>query len=308
MAKHVALGLAVEPDVLDKYLRAGEIAAEVREEVRTRVEEGVKLIDICEWVEGSIRKRGAEPAFPCNVGINEVAAHYTSPPGDELRIPPRSIVKIDLGVCLNGYIADTAVTVALAPDLEPLAEASRIALREAIKAMRAGVPVSRIGLIVQETANRLGFKPIRNLTGHEIKRYELHAGTTIPNIGAPCPGRLQEGHVYAVEPFLTTMRGAGEVVSTRLRTIFRVEPGKVKLRRLRGEERELINLLINRFKGMPYTLRWIKDFDRLRGFHERLVKNGRIYSYPVLVERFGEPVSQSEHTVIVFEDGCEVIT
>jgi len=293
---------------LEGFRQAGQIARRVREKASALVREGVRVFELCEEVEEAIRSEGAEPAFPCNVGINEVAAHYTSPPGDELRIPPRSIVKIDLGVCLNGYIADTAVTVALAPDLEPLAEASRIVLREAIKAMRAGVPVSRIGLIVQETANRLGFKPIRNLTGHEIKRYELHAGTTIPNIGAPCPGRLQEGHVYAVEPFLTTMRGAGEVVSTRLRTIFRVEPGKVKLRKLKGEERELINLLISRFKGMPYTLRWIKDLDRFRGFHERLVKNGRIYSYPVLVERFGEPVSQSEHTVIVFEDGCEVIT
>ncbi|MCD6591983.1 MAG: type II methionyl aminopeptidase [Thaumarchaeota archaeon] len=293
---------------LEEFRQAGQIARRVREKASALVREGVRVFELCEEVEEAIRSEGAEPAFPCNVGINEVAAHYPSPPGDELRIPPRSIVKIDLGVCLNGYIADTAVTIALAPDLEPLAEASRIALREAIKAMRAGVPVSRIGLIVQETANRLGFKPIRNLTGHEIKRYELHAGTTIPNIGAPCPGRLQEGHVYAVEPFLTTMKGAGEVVSTRLRTIFRVEPGKVKLRKLKGEERELINLLINRFKGMPYTLRWIKDLDKLRGFHERLVKNGRIYSYPVLVERFGEPVSQSEHTVIVFEDGCEVIT
>ena len=288
--------------------KAGRAVSVALKKMRYEVHEGAPVIELCEKAEAIIRAMDCEPAFPCNISINEVAAHYTSMPGDELRIPPKSIVKIDLGVSLDGFIADTAVTIALTPDLEPLAEASRIALGEAIKVMRAGVPVSRIGLVVQETASRLGFKPIRNLTGHEIKRYELHAGTTIPNIGAPCPGKLQEGHVYAVEPFLTTMKGAGEVVSARLRTIFRVEPGKVKLRKLKEEERELVGLLISRFRGMPYTPRWIENFDELREIHDRLVKNGKIYSYPVLVERFGEPVSQSEHTVIVFEDGCEVIT
>ena len=217
-------------------------------------------------------------------------------------------MKIDLGVSLDGYLADTAATVALAPELEPLAEAARIVLHEAIKAMKPGVSVSSIGYVIQKTANKLGFKTIRNLTGHEIKRYELHAGTTIPNIGVPCPGKLKEGHIYAVEPFITTLRAAGEVISAKLVTIFRVNPSRLKLRKLKAEEREFMKLLTEKFDGLPYTPRWIKNFEKVQAMHERLAKMGRIYGYPVLVERRGEPVAQAEHTVIITKDGCEIIT
>ena len=294
---------------LERLREAGAIARRVREGVYRIVKEGVKVIEVCEAVEERIRELGAEPAFPCNVGINEVAAHYTSPPGDQTVIPPKSIVKVDIGVSLDGYIADTATTISLNPELEVLAEASRAVLHEAIKAMGPGVNVSKIGLIIQKTANSLGFKPIRNLTGHEIKRYELHAGLTIPNVAAPAPGKLQVNHVYAVEPFLTTMRGAGEVVSARLTTIFRASPGKFKIKKLKPEEQRLLKYVVEKFKGLPYTPRWIENFDdEVEKAHERLVKLGRVHGYPVLVERFGQPVAQSEHTVVITEDGCEVIT
>ena len=298
----------MEEEALDRFRQAGRIARKARNRVLALVREAAPIIEICEAVESLIRDEGAEPAFPCNVGVNEVAAHYTSPPGDRLTVPPRSLVKVDLGVCLDGYIADTAITVSLARELEPLSEAAEIVLREALKIMRAGTPVSRIGSIIERAARSLGFKPIRNLTGHEIKRYQLHAGATIPNVGALCPGRLKAGHVYAVEPFLTTSRGAGEVVSTKLRTIFQMASAKLKLRKLSQEERSLMQYIASRFNGLPYTTRWIKDYEKLKPIHEKLVKSGRIYSYPVLVERLGEPVSQAEHTVIVFEDGCEIIT
>jgi methionyl aminopeptidase len=295
-------------DALDRLRQAGLIARRAREEACRLIREAALVIEICEAVEEVIRLEGAKPAFPCNIGINEVAAHYTSPPGDQLRIPPRSLVKVDVGASLDGYIADTAATVALSPELERMVEAARIVLQEAIRAMRAGVPVSRIGLTVQEAASRLGFKTIRNLTGHEIRRNQLHAGTTIPNIGGACPGRLEAGHIYAVEPFLTTMRGAGEVVSAKMATIYRVEPEKTNYQKLREDERRLIQYLAERFGNLPYAVRWIDDYERVKNIHERLVKSGRIHQYPVLVERLGEPVAQAEHTVIVYEDGCEIIT
>jgi len=295
-------------DALDRLRQAGLIARRAREEACKLIREAVLVIEICEAVEEVIRLEGARPAFPCNIGINEVAAHYTSPPGDQLRIPPRSLVKVDVGASLDGYIADTAATVTLSPELEPMVEAARIVLQEVIRIMRAGVPVSRIGLTVQEAASRLGFKPIRNLTGHEIRRNQLHAGTTIPNVGGACPGRLEVGHIYAVEPFLTTMRGAGEVVSAKIATIYRVEPEKAFHQKLREDERRLIQYLAEKFGNLPYAVRWIEGYGKVKDVHERLVKSGRIQHYPVLVERLGEPVAQAEHTVIVYEDGCEIVT
>jgi len=78
--------------------------------------------------------------------------------------------------------------------------------------------------------------------------------------------------------------------------------------RLAGEERELARILAERFDSLPYSPRWIPGYERYAKTHERMVRRGRIHGYPVLVERRGEPVAQAEHTVIVTEDGCEVIT
>jgi len=217
-------------------------------------------------------------------------------------------VKVDIGVSLDGYIADTAITVVLDPRLEPLAESARIALYEAIKAIKPGIPISKIGSIIHKTITGMGFKPIRNLTGHEIKRYNLHAGLSIPNVPTRSSERLREGHIYAIEPFATTMRGAGEVVSMRTATIFRIDPETVFRRKLGSEEIKLAKLLAEKFDSLPYTPRWIDDFDRFGKIHERMVRTGKIHGYPVLVERLGEPVAQFEHTIYVSSNGCEVLT
>jgi len=293
---------------LERFREAGIISRKVKEEAYRIVKEGVSILKICETLEDVIRSEGAEPAFPCNVGVNEVAAHYTATPRDVSIIPPRSIVKVDIGVSLDGYIADTAITVVLDPRLEPLAESARIALYEAIKAIKPGIPISKIGSIIHKTITGMGFKPIRNLTGHEIKRYNLHAGLSIPNVPTRSRERLKEGHIYAIEPFATTMRGAGEVVSMRTATIFRIDPETIFRRKLGSEEIRLAKLLAEKFDSLPYTPRWIDDFDRFGKIHERMVRTGKIHGYPVLVERLGEPVAQFEHTVYVSSNGCEVLT
>ena len=154
----------------------------------------------------------------------------------------------------------------------------------------------------------MGFKPIRNLTGHEIKRYNLHAGLSIPNIPTRRGERLREGHIYAIEPFATTMRGAGEVVSTKTVAIFRINSETIFRKRLKYEEYQLARLLAERFDSLPYTPRWIDGFDKFRRIHERMVRAGKIHGYPVLVERLREPVAQFEHTVYVNSNGCEILT
>ena len=68
---------------IEDYQKAGKIAAEVRDDARKRYHVGEMLLSICERVENMIRERGAEPAFPCNVSLNEVAAHYTAEPNDQ---------------------------------------------------------------------------------------------------------------------------------------------------------------------------------------------------------------------------------
>ncbi len=295
-------------DWVESLRKAGRIARKVKEEAYRLVRPGAPMLEVCEKLESMILDEGARPAFPCNISVDEVAAHFSPMPGDSRVIPPNSLVKVDVGVSVDGYIADTAVTVVLNPRLGVLAEAAEAALREVIRNIRHGVQIQELGYLAQRTIEGMGLKPIRNLTGHEIARYNLHAGLSIPSVAVAQPGRLQKGRIYAIEPFVTTRVGAGEVVSGRDTTIFRVDAGRVLSMRLAGEERELARILAERFDSLPYSPRWIPGYERYAKTHERMVRRGRIHGYPVLVERRGEPVAQAEHTVIVTEDGCEVIT
>ncbi|OYT44128.1 type II methionyl aminopeptidase [Candidatus Bathyarchaeota archaeon ex4484_40] len=295
-------------DWVENLRRAGAISRKVKEEAYRIVREGASVLEVCERLEAIILEEDAKPAFPCNISINEVAAHYSPLPGDSTVIPPSSVVKVDIGVSVDGYIADTAISVAVDPMFEPMVEAAKAALREAIRLARPGVSVSRIGAAVQRVVEQMGFKPIRNLTGHEIARYSLHAGLSIPSVASHQSGRLEAWHIYAIEPFVTTPRGGGEVVPRRLTTIFRVDSGRILQMRLKKEEKMLAKLLAERFDSLPYSPRWIPSYEKIKRLHERMVKLGRIHRYPVLVEKKGEPVAQAEHTILVTEDGCEVIT
>jgi len=293
---------------LEALRRAGAIASQVRKRVVGLVKPGVKLIDICEKVEQWIGELGGEPAFPCNVDVDHVAAHYTSPIDDETRVSEGSLVKVDIGVHVDGYIADTAVTICLNPELEYLVEAAEEALEEGIAAIRAGVRASEVGAAIEEAMKRLGAKPIRNLTGHRISRYILHAGSVIPNVSSMLDRhRLEAGEVYAVEPFSVPREADGVVVDGPPSNIYIYR----KKRSVGGLAKRMLRHIQAEYRTLPFASRWVlRVFPGMEGLEafEQLLRVGCLYSYPQLLERSHAPVAQAEHTVIVTEDGCEVTT
>lgn len=293
-------------DEYQQLRTAGKIARKVREEVPSLIREGVDALSIAQTVEKKIMEYGGRPAFPCNICINSVAAHFTPTPIENVIIPNGALVKVDLGVECGGYIADTAITVGLPNSHVRLIEAAENSLRNAIKILRSGVTVSEIGGIINDTVTKYGFKPIRNLSGHEIKKYNLHTGTSIPNVRTKETTKLEYGKIYAIEPFVTLGEGSGLVVSTKTVNIFSVHVESMSEHKLSQEELSLLKELRVSTNGLPYTLRWIER--EKWQLHEKLVKKGLVKGYPMLVEKVGAPVAQAEHTVIILEDGCEVIT
>jgi methionyl aminopeptidase len=290
------------------YQRAGKIAAEVREDARKRYHVGETLLVICERVEGMIREHGAEPAFPCNVSLNEVAAHYTAEPNDQSVVKDGDVLKIDIGAHVNGYIADTAVTVCYNPKYDSLVNATELALQEAVKIVKANVKASDIGKVVENTANRIGFKPIRNLSGHSLKQYTIHAGKSIPNIWTIGTFSLTPNEAYAIEPFFTTKDGSGVVYSGKMKNIH-----AIATRKRTGDKNAdaFLDYLWNRFRTLPFTLRWaLKDYEEkeARKMLELLSKKKIVHSYPILVEGNGKFVAQAEHTLIPTENSVIIIT
>ncbi len=292
---------------LKKVLEAGRIGAKARDQGAKMIKEGVKVIDVCEAVEKIIIESGAFPAFPCNLSINEEAAHYSPLIGDEKVIPEGAVVKLDIGAHIDGFISDTAVTVSLDERYSKLLEASKDALKFAIMNSKVGASIGDIGKIIERTIKMNGYKPIRNLGGHLIKRYELHAGVFIPNVYERNLGSLQDGNTYAIEPFATD--GAGMVLEGKQITIYSVR--SVEGKGLSDVERNYLSQIFNRFNYLPFNERWIKDLgtpEEIRSNLVSLSKKGKLFGYPVLMEARKGIVSQFEHTIYVSKEGIVVTT
>jgi methionyl aminopeptidase len=292
---------------LPNFEKSGKILSRVRDYVKTLPVRGMGVMQVCEDVENKIRELGGELAFPCNVGINEVAAHYTSPWGDETMIPDSSVVKIDFGVHISGCITDTSVTLSLNPAYDSLVVAAETALQEAISAVAPGRRLSEVGGIIERAIGRYGFRPIRNLTGHKIDRYLLHAGKSVPNVSGMETGRFEEGEIYAIEPFATYKNAEGAVKERLPAYIFRF----VRMKGARTKHaRELAQYIQAEYKSLPFASRWILS-DGIKATREallELMENRSIAGYPVLVEASGNIVAQAEHTVLVTSDGCKILT
>jgi methionyl aminopeptidase len=294
---------------LECYQQAGRIASEVRENARKKYHVGSTLFEICESVEAQIRGMKGEPAFPVNASLNEIAAHYTAEPGDTTIVKEGDVLKIDIGVHVDGYIADTAVTVCYDPKFEALVKAAEAALGEAVRMARANTRASDIGKLIESTITKFGFRPIQNLSGHSLQQYTIHAGKSIPNIWTRGSSfSLIANEAYAIEPFVTTRDGQGVVYEGKTRNIFGVSSRKPA--KESGAD-ELLQVIWNRYRTLPFALRWLVDkYEEkdARRLVDILVKKKNLHAYPILVEGHGKKVVQAEHTLIPSETGVNVIT
>ncbi len=292
--------------MLDAYMEVGKIAGKVRDEFKKKIKEGVSLLEIAEDAENRIIELGAKPAFPVNISINDVAAHYTPFPNDKKCFKAGDVVKFDIGAHIDGIIADTAVTVEVGSKrYEKMIECSEKALENAINVIRDGVSISKIGEVIEETVKNAGYLPISDLSGHVISKYRLHTGISIPNIKVKEDTRLKDGNVVAIEPFVTD--GSGRVKAEKEYSIFsliRDAPQRSP------SARRLLEFIAKEYGFLPFAERWVyRTFGgRAQLALRTLLLNGAIRRYDVLREEKGGIVAQSEHTMIVCDDKAVVTT
>ena len=293
---------------LQDYINAGKIASEVRENARRKNHVGSTLEEICNSIEKEIENKGGKCAFPVNVSLNEIAAHYTAEPNDAITVKDTDLLKIDLGVQINGHIADTAVTVCYEPKYDFLVQAAESALKEAMSIIRVGTKSSDVGKTIENTVKQMGGIPIANLSGHSLEQYTIHAGKSVPNIWSIGSFSFQSTEAYACEPFVTTPEGSGFVREGKIRNIFSL----VTRKRTKDEEvNKLIDAIWQKFNLLPFALRWlIPEYNEktARDLIERSIKNKVVRSYPILVEANEQRVAQAEHTFIPKENGVTVTT
>ena len=287
--------------------QAGEIAGKARDYGASLVKEGAKLLDVAESVEKFIIDRGAGIAFPVNLSINSQAAHYTPTHDDEKVFRRGDVVKVDVGAQVDGYIGDTAVTVEVGTGHQKrLIDASSEALEAAISIIRPGVSVREVGSAVSSVIASFGLRPVRNLTGHQLKQYILHAGLSIPNVDDGDNTTLKEGMAVAVEPFAST--GAGVVDGRTSGNIFHA----VRIRHVSDGAVDSLITAIEDMRGLPFSERYLyksdPDPERFSKHLRKLHRMGVIRPYPILSDIKGGLVSQREHSLLITADGCEVLT
>lgn len=286
-------------EILEKYREAGRILKVVRAEAVEMVKVGNSLLKVADFVETRTIELGGKPAFPCNISRNEEAAHATPKAGDS-DVFGKDMVKLDLGVHVDGYIADSAVTVDLSGNSD-IVKAAEEALAAAIDVARPGITTGKIGAAIESSIRSYGLNPISNLTGHGLSCYEAHDNPSVPNRHVEGGAILKEGDVLAIEPFTTN--GAGLVHDgnwAEIYSIIRKKP--VRLPDVRNVLKQA-----EEYKELPFAKRWLNS-DKLEFALIQLERAGILHAYPVLIEVAGGLVAQAEHTIIITQDGCEVTT
>ncbi len=296
------------------YRKAGQIGHDVLNSVREMIKPGVPIIQICETAEKMILDKGADGfGFPTNVSINNIAAHYSSPFGDESVIPEAGSIKLDIGVHVNGYIADTAVTIIFSPELKELKIASEEGFKAGMEIIQAGTLPSVVGKRIEETITGYGYRPIRELSGHKLGRYELHGDKRLPNISSPydpVESALEVGEAYALETFASTGTGSiHEVAGTKY--IYMLLPRRIPLRN--PVSRKIYSTTYKKYKSLPFAERWLSSYDgfnraRVRFALRELLSGGGVLAYPPLADEKGSYVAQYEHTFIITENDGTIIT
>lgn len=294
----------------EKILKAGEIASELKKYAKSFIKPGMPLLEIAEKIETKMQELGGKPAFPTNLSINEIAAHYT--PSHDDTTTAKGLLKIDLGAHIDGWISDTAFSLDLSEtkkeseENKRLIETAEAALKTAQEKININSSTSQIGKEIQKTIEEKGFIPIINLSGHQIDQYDLHAGLSIPNIDDKKDILLEPG-LYATEPFVTLPTASGKVYDARPSGIYILQEEK----NIRSPiARQVLEHILDEYGTLPFCSRWlVKKFGTKALFAlKQLENNGNIHHFDQLIESTGAKVAQAENTVLLTPEGEKIIT
>jgi methionyl aminopeptidase len=204
------------PEEIEAIVASGDILVRCMQLLRGKARAGVTTRDLDRAAERFIRSHGAVPAFK---GYNGFPGSICASPNsmvvhgipDDYRLERGDVLSIDIGVVLDGWVADAAVTIGIGP-VSPVAhglmETTRASLFAGVEACRLGNRLGDVSHAIQRRVEADGLSVIRSLVGHGVGR-EMHEDPQIPNFGSPGTGpELEEGMVLAIEPMVTAGRQA----------------------------------------------------------------------------------------------------
>jgi len=294
----------MDNEIIKKYIKAGQINHKTQKFASTIIKPGSNLFEIGDKINYFILENGGIPAWPVNLSINNEAAHNTYNPEKPYILKEEDVLKVDIGVSVEGYLSDSARTFIFSKKHEKLKESSDVALINTKKYLTENpktATISDIGNIIEKTIKSYGYKPIVNLTGHVLEHYVVHSSPSIPNVNNGVKIKFSEiDSAFAIEPFSST--GDGYVVEGDEVVIFEY----IEDRPIRNKDSKILLDEIKKYNGLPFSEYWIgkgmTSFTRKFALRE-LLKTGAVGTYPVLIDKKGSYVSQAETSFIITKDG-----
>jgi methionyl aminopeptidase len=296
------IGFGTTSSGIEKLKKAGKIAAQVLEYGKNLIKKDASMTEVLDKIEEKITELGAKPAFPVQISCNHLAAHYC-PDEEDKTVFSDQLACLDVGVHVDGFIGDTAVTVDLSGKYNDLVKASQEALDNAIKIIKPDVALSEVGKTIQETINKYGFAPVRNLSGHGLGKYEIHTKPNIPNFDNNDNTKIEKGMVFAIEPFAST--GAGIVQDSGIATVFELSNKKP----VRNMITRQVLKEIETYNNLPFTTRWLtRKFGAKAKFAlKEMEQLGMLHPHPPLADKDKGMISQAEHSILIDDDGNVVV-
>jgi len=312
-----------QTDTYKEARLAAEAHRQTRQYMQKIIKPGMTMIEIAETLETVSRKlikeNGLEAgqAFPTGVSLNHCAAHYTPNAGDPTVLKYDDVMKVDFGTHINGRIIDCAWTVTFNPKYDRLLEAVKDATNTGIREAGIDVRLCDIGESIQEVmesyeveldGKTYQVKSIRNLNGHSIGPYQIHAGKTVPIVKGGEATRMEEGEFYAIETFGSTGKGYVHDDMETSHYMKNFDVGHVPLRL--SKSKQLLNVINRNFGTLAFCRRWLDRLGEtkyLMGL-KNLCDVGIIDPYPPLCDVKGCYTAQYEHTIVLRPTCKEVIS
>ena len=312
---------------IEDYRKAAEVHKEVRHWCEKWMKPGMSDLFVVENIERKVRElcevegvntTKAGMAFPCGVSLNNIAAHQTPYPGDDLYFyKPTDVVKVDFGVHVNGYLIDSAFTMTWDPKYQTVLDCAKDATNTGIKTMGVDVRLCDIGDAIEEVMNSyelevdgktITLQPIRNLCGHMVDQYHVHAGVSIPICKGGPETKMEENQVYAMETFASS--GKGRIEDTGVCSHYMCDPNMYEHPIRDSNAKNLLRQLDKNFSTLAFCRRYVDKigFQKWQLPFKFLVDGGAVNDYPTLADVKGSIVAQFEHTIYLKPTGKEVLS
>ncbi|GLV32561.1 uninitiated [Carabus blaptoides fortunei] len=310
-------------DIYNEVRLAAEAHRQTRQYIQKWVKPGMTMIQICEELESVARKLINENglkaglAFPTGCSRNHCAAHYTPNAGDPTVLEYDDVTKIDFGTHINGRIIDCAFTLSFNPKYDKLIEAVRDATNTGIKTAGIDVRLCDIGEAIQEVmesyevdidGKTYQVKSIRNLNGHSISPYRIHAGKTVPIVKGGEATVMEENEFYAIETFGSTGRGLvhDDMECSHYMKNFDVQYVPLRLQ----SSKALLGTINKNFGTLAFCKRWLDraGATKYQMALKDLCDKGVVDAYPPLCDSKGCYTAQFEHTIMLRPTCKEIVS